>query len=344
MDYPKFLDYNIRLATNDMGCFAYLKNERFIGEILNNGEVWEPTMVKFYTNLNLKDKTVINAGAHVGSHAVILARLCNTIYAFEPQNILFWLLNANLANDSRNVTNNFVTFKCALGHTEKDEVILGDWDKPDGVVNYERGISNFGGVGILGGKGNIKTKMITIDTFDDETNGEFFGNVGLLLFDMEGAERLALYGAKETIKRCRPVILFEQNYKTVTQPMIDALNISEEVCNFNIFDYTLKLGYNTFINITDTDLALIPLPDDKVVLPHGKYHHGWELKCTPMSEWSNRFIFVMNGRSDAQIAWYEKDKIFTYFPDDIGDKIYMGIILENGTIFWSNGNYWYPVE
>ena len=38
-------------------------------------------------------------------------------------------------------------------------------------------------------------------------------NISAMKVDVEGAEPLVFYGARETIRRCMPVIVFEKNSK-----------------------------------------------------------------------------------------------------------------------------------
>ena len=76
--------------------------------------------------------------------------------------------------------------------------------------------------------------------------------------DVEGAEPLVFYGARETIRRCMPVIVFEKNNNVVSQDMINVLGLSEEVAGFNIVNYCRSLGYKKIYELHIDDYMLVP--------------------------------------------------------------------------------------
>jgi hypothetical protein len=63
---------------------------------------------------------------------------------------------------------------------------------------------NFGGIGL--GKDGEKVKVITIDSMNLE-------NLGYIHLDAQGAEPFILHGGRETIRKFRPLIYFEDNSK-----------------------------------------------------------------------------------------------------------------------------------
>ena len=67
--------------------------------------------------------------------------------------------------------------------------------------------------------------------------------------DAEGTEPLVLWGARDLIRRCRPLILFERNAKTVTDSMQSMIDIPAEVRDFRIEDYASTLGYDPPITL-----------------------------------------------------------------------------------------------
>ena len=94
---------------------------------------------------------------------------------------------------------------------------------------------NYGDIQL--GLGARKVIMRTLDSFA-------FGDVALLKVDAEGADPLVLWGARELIGRCRPLILFKRNWKRTTKSMLAMLDIPKEVRTFRIEEYTALLGYD----------------------------------------------------------------------------------------------------
>ena len=59
-------------------------------------------------------------------------------------------------------------------------------------------------VGRIKDNGNVAIPMATIDSFN-------FNNVSFIKYDIEGYEVKALKGSEQTIKKCEPVVVIEQN-------------------------------------------------------------------------------------------------------------------------------------
>jgi hypothetical protein len=65
-------------------------------------------------------------------------------------------------------------------------------------------------------------------------------------------------GAREVIRRCRPLILFERNGKHITESMLSMIDIPQEVKAFRIEDYTSRLGYSEPLQLGDRAPASPP--------------------------------------------------------------------------------------
>jgi FkbM family methyltransferase len=148
---------------------------------------------------------VVEAGANIGAHSVPLARRVGTggaVHAFEPQHFVFCLLAANLA---LNELPQGYAHHAALGTTS------GTIDVPP--LDYGRR-NNFGGLSldgmstarILEGTRSEPVRLMTVDSLGLE-------RLRLLKIDVEGMERAVLLGARDTIRRCRPLLYFEADRK-----------------------------------------------------------------------------------------------------------------------------------
>jgi len=250
---------NIRQATNEMGTFYYLAEDFFIAAALDHGFAWEPNVLDgIFAHLPMKGPcNVIDVGAHVGLHTIPYARWVQArgrVYAFEPHALMTDLLcrNAEVNNCSARVE----VFRCAAGHVDGAEVSLDDviHDGPNAGQPYhyeDARAFNYGGLQL--GLGARKVVMRTLDSFA-------FADVGLLKVDVEGAEPLVLWGARELIRRCRPLILFERNGKRITESMLSMIDIPEEVKTFRVEEYASRLGYGEPLRLGDKEFLLRPPP------------------------------------------------------------------------------------
>lgn len=133
----------------------------------------------------------LDGGAHVGTWTRILSQRFARVVAFEPSLDTFDALVANMR-----------AFGCAS--VELHHAALG---AAPGQVSMaldprERARQNTGGRYVREG-GTIP--RVTIDSLG-------LLSLGFLKLDVEGSEPFALIGARETLARCRPIVLYEDKY------------------------------------------------------------------------------------------------------------------------------------
>jgi FkbM family methyltransferase len=130
----------------------------------------------------------VDGGAHVGSWSRLMSAKFQRVIAIEPSPDTFEALEANLVTfGCQNVDARNVALGAAAGWVSMtlDEVNAarkntgGRFVQPDGTI-----------------------PLTTLDAFDLPT-------LGFLKLDVEGSEFVALMGARKTIARCQPIILFE---------------------------------------------------------------------------------------------------------------------------------------
>lgn len=136
----------------------------------------------------LEGRDFIDGGAFIGDSALVLSEFKpRKIYAFEPlsENYLLLLRTIQLNNLSSTV----VPVKKALGASRGIQQVI-----QHGSASFISEIFNLD-------KGE-EIEVITLDEFVVENNLE----VGFIKLDVEGYELEVLTGAKETIKRFKPVM------------------------------------------------------------------------------------------------------------------------------------------
>jgi FkbM family methyltransferase len=140
----------------------------------------------------------LDVGANFGCWTVALSTEAYQVHAFEPQRQVCGLLRRTV----RPLGNVFVYQKAIGEHSGLARI-------PDlDVINR----TNFGGVSMNMAHWehpDAPMQMVavaTIDSFD-------FQDVSFIKVDVEGEEAAALEGARDTIKRCKPILFIEALFK-----------------------------------------------------------------------------------------------------------------------------------
>lgn len=220
-----------------MTCY---NNDIVFSSILRQGLMYEEDIIvnKIVPMLRQKKKeelVILDIGGHIGTHTVIYSRLLNCkVHTFEPQNKIFEILKKNV-ND--NQLTNCTLYNCAVGHlttsTTMSDML---YDGYDCKIEYDTNkILNYGGIGL--GKHGEQVQMIYIDQLD-------LPACDYIKIDVEGAEILALMGAKNTIEKYKPIIWYEHTDKFVSPEMIESLNIDFEIPSVN--DFLESFGYKIY--------------------------------------------------------------------------------------------------
>jgi FkbM family methyltransferase len=191
--------------------FLVLEKDTFINECLEKYGHWEKPTMDICRSYLKSDSYVIEVGAHIGSHTVILSDICKdgVVYSFELQKLIFQLLNANLL---LNTCKNVYTYMEAASDENKIESI--------GEIDYQNMTKFNSGLGSLNAVRQYQGYPINIISLDHKFSE--IKKLNLIKIDAEGHEVPVLKGAKELIKKFKPLILteFDINNK---QEIIDLL-------------------------------------------------------------------------------------------------------------------------
>jgi FkbM family methyltransferase len=191
--------------------FLVLEKDTFINECLEKYGHWEKPTMDICRSYLKSDSYVIEVGAHIGSHTVILSDICKdgVVYSFELQKLIFQLLNANLL---LNTCKNVYTYMEAASDENKIESI--------GEIDYQNMTKFNSGLGSLNAVRQYQGYPINIISLDNKFSE--IKKLDLIKIDAEGHEVPILKGAKKLIKKFKPLILteFDVNNK---QKIIDLL-------------------------------------------------------------------------------------------------------------------------
>lgn len=185
-NFPKALYKKVNVPGS--GNFYIDSRVDIIKNRLRRGLPWEPEISAIMQQVVKPGTTAIDVGSHIGTHTVTLSNLVGDrgrVIAFEPQMKLYSELVMNLElNKKKNVT----AYRAAVGNVYQN--IEMNMPVPD----------NEGGTAI--GSGGDSAIMITLDSLG-------LDNVSFMKIDAVNLEEQVLLGAKETIRKNKPVIILE---------------------------------------------------------------------------------------------------------------------------------------
>jgi FkbM family methyltransferase len=205
---------------------------------LVQGVMFEEPVIKQLEPYVKKSKYVVDVGANIGCHTVSYGFFNPdvSIWAVEPQKRLFSTLLENIKLN--NLGDRVTPVKSALGH-KNDTIRLQHTSRE---FNEGQGI-NLAGIGI--GNDGEEVSMVTLDSLN-------LPGLDFMKIDVEGAEGLVITGGQETIKKFKPVILFEHNGKFINPCDVDMDHVPTP------FEVLTRLGYNNFVHIgTDNFLTWV---------------------------------------------------------------------------------------
>ncbi len=160
---------------------------RLIRKHLRKGE----PELKILPQIVPKGRIAIDVGANKGVYSHLLARVAQSVEAFEPNPKIYRILTRALP---RNVTAHQVALSDRVGTAELIVPMYGGgFSNQTASLNPRKRNE---------GAGVVKVAQRTLDSYG-------FNNVGFIKIDVEGFEAAVLAGAKETILRERPVMQIE---------------------------------------------------------------------------------------------------------------------------------------
>jgi FkbM family methyltransferase len=157
-------------------------------------EVYEEALTAMMIKHLKPGFTVIDVGAHVGLHALMFSRRVGPmgrVLAVEPSPASARLLRQHIAwNDCHNV--------------EVIEAAAGDRQEQVSFTFHPDATHPHGFANSLAYKSGGATNVVPMTTIDAICAGR---TPHLIKMDVEGAELLALRGARETLARCSPILI-----------------------------------------------------------------------------------------------------------------------------------------
>lgn len=171
---------------------------------------------------------VVDAGAYIGDHTLAYLKAVGpegSVWAFEPNPEAFECLTRNCLD----------AYVCDFALSDKEERL--------GMVTSD----NVGASYLVPG---VSFLSRTLDSFA-------FKQLNFFKLDVEGMEVKAIRGAKETIKRCKPVILTEINAGALARNGTSAVELINEIVWLG---YKIKKVYESDrLDAEQFDLLFLPI-------------------------------------------------------------------------------------
>jgi FkbM family methyltransferase len=253
---------NTNTYNTKYGKITLLKNEAFIGNDFRHNVYWdEDTLIELKKYID-PNRNILEIGGHCGTSTIVYSSYLsdnNKIFVYEPQNIMYKILVQNITQNNlqhKIKPHNLGVF-CYKGEGSMNNI---DMDGGGGIVqrryNEESHLGcNFGGIGL--GEAGEHISLTTIDDMGLE-------DIGYIHCDAQGSENFIFSRGTETIKKYRPVILYEniELYGTYLYDNICKTYPSyKEESLFDLKKYCMEeLGYSKFIDKFNggVDTLLVP--------------------------------------------------------------------------------------
>ncbi len=207
-------------------CIPISAKHRPACKIVLRNEVYEQETISFILN-NYVNGDIIHAGTFFGDFLPALSKkigFAGKIWAFEPNSENFKCTQITLLiNDLENVN----LFKKALGETNSK-----------GFLKIKENEKMLGGGSKLVPEPKSADEIVEIVSLDEIV--PFETKISIIHLDVEGYEEFVLKGGLQLIKRCKPILLLEDN---------------KNFCKSIWFEENiLNLGYNFIAKVNDNSI------------------------------------------------------------------------------------------
>jgi FkbM family methyltransferase len=171
------------------------------------------------TFINKKNFVFVDVGANLGMYTLGLAKIITenfgTVYSFEPQRILYYMLCGSIVlNDYENI----FCYNKAVGDTNGEiDIPNFDYTKPLNFGSIEFTNTQKEKLSQNRAESKEKVEIITLDGFLKLNRLDF------IKIDVEGMEINVLNGAKQLISKYKP-IMFVEHLKNDRKRLTEAIN------------------------------------------------------------------------------------------------------------------------
>ena len=194
------------VAITKHGIFVGKKDDLIFQELTKSG-VWDQHIIDaVHRNISHPNGVALDIGAHIGSLSIPLSKIFSEVHSYEANDFTFQLLQANkMLNNIQNLfLNNKPVYssKSMLSLSFQDQqetrIPIDDEGSLNPILGTNTGAYAFNTIG----SGIFQREATTIDALD-------LKNVTFIKIDAQGADLEIIEGAKETLLRDKPLLVFE---------------------------------------------------------------------------------------------------------------------------------------
>jgi FkbM family methyltransferase len=184
----------IATADTEYGPLRYFTSDIWLGRSLAMLGEWSSGECDLYNRVIGPADVVVEVGANIGAHTVVLAKLAKQVIAFEPA-----VETCSLLKENTDSFDNVNVLPYAVG-------------AESGVASLKTKPNNPGGTEVIADESG-KIPVATIDECE-------LPELSFLKADCEGSELAVLQGGVRTIARCRPLLYVENDRQDKSEALI----------------------------------------------------------------------------------------------------------------------------
>ncbi len=216
---------------------------------------YEPWVSGFLARTLKPGHIALDIGANIGCHTLVMASSVGEkgrVLAFEPNPKMLTRLRANVRLNGFEQVDLFAT---ALGNQSGSGSIFIPAD-----TEHNQGVASMHRCNLASGSQEVS---IAVQSLDDVVREKRLQRVDLIKMDVEGHEWEVLLGAKQTLERFRPILVFEFSHRQWRNAGFSPEQVEELLSEFG---YQLYVMREQFIMSIDhgvpehADLLALPSP------------------------------------------------------------------------------------
>lgn len=142
----------------------------------------------------------VDVGANIGQHSLFMSRLATQVHSFEPFAKVRERLLLQIAH---NALQNIRVHALGLSNENARLPFYAPTGSNEGIGSFDASTTS---------KGNVAIGELELVRGDDYLAREGIDHIDILKMDVEGFEKLALEGLRETLRATRPLLVCEVTY------------------------------------------------------------------------------------------------------------------------------------
>lgn len=142
----------------------------------------------------------VDVGANIGQHSLFMSRLASQVHSFEP---FAKVRDRLLLQIAHNRLDNIRVHALGLSNENARQPFFAPTGSNEGIGSFDASTTS---------KGNVAIGELELVRGDDYLAREGINRIDILKMDVEGFEKLALQGLRETLLATRPLLVCEVTY------------------------------------------------------------------------------------------------------------------------------------